>query len=157
MRECNFRRVQKNARRRRAAVKRVAENREAVFRRVNADLMRAAGEWFGAYHFQTHAVDREFGIRDRREFCFRHFSARTAGVFFANTDERGFHGEFFCRHGAVGEQEIFFADAAPVNCSVRDLLASGVLPKTRTPLVSLSSRCRMASVAQRGSRCFSQS
>ena len=45
----------------------------------------------------------------------------------------------------------------PVNCSVSDLLASGVLPKTRTPLVSLSSRCKIASDAQRGSRCFSQS
>ena len=49
---------------------------------------------------------------DRREFCFRHFSAGTARVFFADADERGFHREFFFRHGAVGEQQIFFADAA---------------------------------------------
>src|ERR1039458_8982785 len=44
MREGNFRRVQENACRRGAAVKRVAENREAALRRVDADLVRAAGQ-----------------------------------------------------------------------------------------------------------------
>ena len=43
----NLRRVQKHPHRRRAAVKRVAENREAAFRRVDADLVRASGEGRG--------------------------------------------------------------------------------------------------------------
>jgi hypothetical protein len=47
MREGNFRRVQKHPRRRRAAVKRVAENRESAFRRVDADLVRATGQRLG--------------------------------------------------------------------------------------------------------------
>jgi hypothetical protein len=40
------------------------------------------------------------------------FAAGAAGVFFADASQRGFHREFLFRHGAVGEQQIFFVDAA---------------------------------------------
>ena len=52
MGEGDFRCMQKNARRRRAAVKRVAENREAIFGSVDADLVRATGERLGADNFE---------------------------------------------------------------------------------------------------------
>ena len=53
-------------------------------------------------------------VTDRRysEMRFRDFSTGAARVFFAEADERGFDGEFFWRHGVVGEQEIFFANTA---------------------------------------------
>ena len=74
--------------------------------------MRAAGKRLGTDHFQARAFDNEFGIRDRCEFCFRHFAIWTVHVFITDSDERGFDGEFFFRHGAVGEQQIFFAGRA---------------------------------------------
>ena len=54
----------------------------------------------------------EDGFLDERKTCFRDFPAGPAGIFFTNARQRGFHREFFLRHGAVGEQEIFFVDAA---------------------------------------------
>ena len=47
MLERKFGCMQTDARERRAAVKRIAENRKAVLRRVNANLMRAARERLG--------------------------------------------------------------------------------------------------------------
>jgi len=49
------------------------------------------------------------------KFRFRDFRARvrrTARVFFANANKRGFDGKFALRHRPVGEQKIFFTDAA---------------------------------------------
>ena len=49
------------------------------------------------------------------KFCFRDFCARvrrTARVFFADANQRGFDGELALWHGPVGEQKIFFTDAA---------------------------------------------
>ena len=128
MREGNFRRVQENACRRGAAVKRVAENREAAFRRVDADLMRAASQRFRLQADVAADVKRLHLIADCRlpiadfslslvtsaatKFRFRDFAAGAGGVFFAGADERGFDRDFFRRHGAIGEQEIFFADTA---------------------------------------------
>ena len=51
MLERKFRRVQADARERRAAVQRVAENWETTLRRVNADLMRAPRERLGLHHW----------------------------------------------------------------------------------------------------------
>ena len=51
-REGNFRRMQKNARRRGAAVKRIAEDRKSIFRRMDADLMSSASQRFGLHEFQ---------------------------------------------------------------------------------------------------------
>ena len=47
MGEGNFRRVQKHPRRRCAAVKRVAENRESALRRVDANLVRLSCQRLG--------------------------------------------------------------------------------------------------------------
>ena len=122
MGEGNFRRVQKYPRRRCSPVKRVAENRETALRRMNANLVRAAGE-------RSKPRPHCSGGRDRRHWLpqwnlrrsqtaatrslFPRFPPpRTARIFFAEPEQSGFYREFFCRHGLVGEQEIFFADAA---------------------------------------------
>ena len=96
MSELDFRRMQINARRGGAAVKRVTKNGEAAFRRVDANLMRAAGQRLGVYHLQLSVA--KFGVRYGYEFCLRNISAWTARVFFASTEQGGFNRErvFWC-------------------------------------------------------------
>ena len=110
MREGYFRRVQEYSRRRGAAVKRVAENREFAFCGVNANLMRPPCERLGANQLRT--ADCGLRIGNNGKFCFGDFAGCAAGIFFADACELGFDGKFFLRNLAVGEQEIFFPDAA---------------------------------------------
>ena len=64
------------------------------------------------------------------KFCFRHFRAGvwwTARIFFADADERGFDGEFFFRHGAVGE--LLRERMVGGRCFAEDENAAGFLVK----------------------------
>ena len=90
---------------RRAAIKGVAQNREAALRRVDADLVCATGYRFGLNQ----------PVRPGPEPRFRDFRAgmdRAARISFPHPHQGAGDGDTLRRTEAVGEQEIGFADAA---------------------------------------------
>ena len=78
-----------------AAVKRIAEDREAILRRVNPDLMRATGERLGLQlrSRPNAGCGDSVSKPERLKSRFRLLAVRAADVAFSRADDLGFGGE----------------------------------------------------------------
>ena len=136
------------------AIENVAENRESTLGGMDPDLMRAASFGRG---FECRSARTGFQHPKRRLRLFP--GLRTGRLEYRSPTrlsvELTVNAVRFTSWSVT--RTYAFLTWRSVNWAVSERLASGVLPKTITPEVSLSRRWMMARFAQRGSRCRSQS
>lgn len=111
MSERDLLRMEKYPRRRRAAVERVAQNREAVCRRVDANLVRPARERLGGDfpHSAFRIPNSTFEPRLRRVSA---SIGRQAGVTLAIARYVAAHHEFAGRRRTIGDEQVALAHLA---------------------------------------------